>query len=34
VPFGYLAVMAAYAAAYIAALLAAASFIFSRRDFK
>jgi ABC-type transport system involved in multi-copper enzyme maturation permease subunit len=34
VPFGYLAVTTAYAAAYITALLAAATFIFSRRDFK
>jgi hypothetical protein len=34
VPWGYLAVTTAYGATYIAALLAAAMYIFSRRDFK
>jgi ABC-type transport system involved in multi-copper enzyme maturation permease subunit len=34
VPMGYLAVTSAYAVIYIAALLAAAAWIFSRRDFK
>ena len=34
VPAGYLAVTLAYAAAYIAMLLVASAFIFSRRDFK
>lgn len=34
VPFGYIALTTAYAVVYIAALLTAATFIFSRRDFK
>ena len=34
VPAGYIAVSVAYAVSYIAVLLAAAMFIFSRRDFK
>ena len=34
VPFGYLAMTSAYAALYIALLLAVSSLIFSRRDFK
>jgi len=34
VPFGSLAMSTAYAALYVAALLTAAAFIFSRRDFK
>ena len=34
VPAGYIAVTVAYACTYIAVLLAAAMFIFSRRDFK
>ena len=31
---GYLAIVVAYAAAYIAMLLAISAFVFSRRDFK
>jgi len=34
VPFGYLALATAYAMLYVGVLLAAATFIFSRRDFK
>jgi hypothetical protein len=34
VPAGYIAMTATYAAVYIAMLLALASLIFSRRDFK
>jgi Cu-processing system permease protein len=34
VPVGYIATTVAYGVAYIAALLLAATFIFSRRDFK
>jgi ABC-type transport system involved in multi-copper enzyme maturation permease subunit len=34
VPFSYMAITSAYAAAYIAMLLAIASLVFSRRDFK
>ena len=34
VPLGYMAIALAYAAVYIAALLAAATLVFSRRDFK
>jgi ABC-type transport system involved in multi-copper enzyme maturation permease subunit len=34
VPYGYLALTAAYAAVYISILLTLASFVFSRRDFK
>ena len=34
VPAAYLALTTAYGVVYIAALLAAATFIFSRRDFK
>jgi ABC-type transport system involved in multi-copper enzyme maturation permease subunit len=34
IPFGYIAVTAAYAALYIAILLTAATLVFSRRDFK
>jgi hypothetical protein len=34
VPFGYLAMAGGYAALYITMLLAIASLVFSRRDFK
>jgi ABC-type transport system involved in multi-copper enzyme maturation permease subunit len=34
VPFGYMAIAAAYAAVYIATLLVVAMVVFSRRDFK